>query len=136
MAGSILIWTPGRSRRSLHPPSRSGNAGVRRDNSRAGPVRQVLSTASLRLLLGCTKLAEAAGITSFFVYLPTFATQELKLPAHAAFYSLLVSNGVAIPGELDFRAHIRQGGPHPNDVARCLACLDIHLPRICSAGPL
>src|SRR5215469_10564256 len=55
------------------------------------PVREVFSAASLRLLLGACMIAVPLGITSFFVYLPTFATRELKLPAYSPFYGLLLS---------------------------------------------
>jgi MHS family proline/betaine transporter-like MFS transporter len=36
-------------------------------------------------------IAVPLGITSFFVYLPTFAIHELKLPAYAPFYGLVLS---------------------------------------------
>jgi MHS family proline/betaine transporter-like MFS transporter len=55
------------------------------------PVREVFSAASLRLLLGACMIAVPLGITSLFVYLPTFATRELKLPAYSPFYGLLLS---------------------------------------------
>jgi MHS family proline/betaine transporter-like MFS transporter len=54
------------------------------------PVREVFSTASLRLLLGACIYALPFGINSFLIYLPTFATQELKLPSHAQFYGVLL----------------------------------------------
>ena len=54
------------------------------------PAREVFSTASLRFLLGVGVTAAPAGIASFYVYLPTFASQELKLPASAAFSTLLL----------------------------------------------
>jgi MHS family proline/betaine transporter-like MFS transporter len=60
------------------------------------PVREVLSTASLRLLLGACIGAAPFGIASFFVYLPTFAIQELKLPSYAPFYGLLLSSCLGI----------------------------------------
>jgi MFS transporter, MHS family, proline/betaine transporter len=44
----------------------------------------------LRLLLGACTCATPFGITAFFVYLPTFGIQELKLPSHAPFYGLLL----------------------------------------------
>jgi MHS family proline/betaine transporter-like MFS transporter len=55
------------------------------------PVRAVFSSASLRLLLGASAAAAPMSINAFFVYLPTFAVQELKLPPYAAFYTLLLS---------------------------------------------
>ena len=55
------------------------------------PAREVFSTASLRFLLGVGVTAAPAGIASFYVYLPTFASQELMLPASAAFSTLLLS---------------------------------------------
>ena len=55
------------------------------------PVREVFSSASLRLLVGAGMFAFAMGITAFFVYLPTFAVQELRLPASTVFYTLLLS---------------------------------------------
>jgi MHS family proline/betaine transporter-like MFS transporter len=55
------------------------------------PVREVFSTARLRLLLAACMGAPSFGITAFFLYLPTFAIQQLKLPSHAPFYGLLVS---------------------------------------------
>jgi MHS family proline/betaine transporter-like MFS transporter len=50
------------------------------------PVRQVLSTASLRLFLAVGVIAVPTAITYFFLYLPTFVIQQLKLPPHTAFY--------------------------------------------------
>jgi MFS transporter, MHS family, proline/betaine transporter len=64
------------------------------------PARQVLSTANLRLLLGTGIGAAPMGITSFFVYLPTFAVQELRLPLHAAFYTLMLSPCLAVVANL------------------------------------
>jgi MFS transporter, MHS family, proline/betaine transporter len=52
------------------------------------PVREMFSAASLRFLLGTGIYAAPAGIASFGVYLPTYATRELKLPPYAAFYAL------------------------------------------------
>ena len=60
------------------------------------PVREVFSSATLRLLLGACICAAPFGITSFFVYLPTYANQELKLPSYAPFYSLLLSPCLAV----------------------------------------
>ena len=54
------------------------------------PVREVFSAAGLRLLLGACMCAGFFGINAFVVYLPTFATQELKLPSNAPFYGLLL----------------------------------------------
>ena len=54
------------------------------------PVREVFSTSSLRCLLGVGVLAAVAGLASFYVYLPTFTSRELNLPASAAFSSLLL----------------------------------------------
>jgi MHS family proline/betaine transporter-like MFS transporter len=66
------------------------------------PVREVFSAAGLRLLLGACICALPWGISSFFVYLPTFAIQQLKLPSHAPFYGLLLSLGLGIVLSLTF----------------------------------
>jgi MHS family proline/betaine transporter-like MFS transporter len=54
------------------------------------PVREVFSAAGLRLLLGACINATGFGIAAFFIYLPAFAIQQLKLPSHAPFYGLLL----------------------------------------------
>jgi MHS family proline/betaine transporter-like MFS transporter len=66
------------------------------------PVREVFSTARLRLVLGAGMGAMAMSITLFFVYLPTFAVQELKLPPYTAFYTLLLSPCVGVLLNLTF----------------------------------
>ena len=55
------------------------------------PVREVFSSASLRLLVGTSMSALVMGIPAFFVYLPTFAVQKLRLPASTVFYTLLLN---------------------------------------------
>ena len=60
------------------------------------PVREVFSTASLPFLLGTGTFAAPIGIGSFAIYLPTYATQELKLPPYAAFYALLLGISLGI----------------------------------------
>jgi hypothetical protein len=76
------------------------NAGVRRNNSGARTCSPSAFTANLRLLLGTGIGAAPMGITSFFVYLPTFAVQELRLPLHAAFYTLMLSPCLAVVANL------------------------------------
>jgi MHS family proline/betaine transporter-like MFS transporter len=64
------------------------------------PVREVFSGASLRFLLGTAICAAPAALASFGVYLPTYATKELKLPPYAAFYSLLLGLCLGIVSSL------------------------------------
>jgi len=66
------------------------------------PVGEVFSSASLRFLLGVGVSAAPAGIASFYVYLPTFVTQELRLPSYAAYYTLLL--GLRLGGLLSLMA--------------------------------
>ena len=54
------------------------------------PIREVFSAAGLRLLLGACICALPWAISSFLVYLPTFAIQQLKLPSRAPFCGLLL----------------------------------------------
>ena len=66
------------------------------------PVREVFSAATLQLLLGSCMGALPLGISAFFVYLPTFALQELKLPSHAPFDGVLLFNSLGIVLTLTF----------------------------------